>query len=173
MAVHQLALARRHGDEPQTQSVKEADMLACPKILFGDDANETGDAEIEDGAVRVRWQSRRCESGRCRPACLDRGERLSATLIVWSRIDGELRQRDLAYLAGIRTRDLERRVPGPILGFWSRVGARLNRLGNQLTGAQRAAVERALYDRVRPLSRVELAERNARLNARGFAEFML
>jgi len=142
-------------------------------LNVGDDANEAGDAAIEDGAVRVRWQSLRCESGRCRPACLDRGERLSATLVVWSRVDGELRPRDLAYLAGIRTRDLERRIPGPILGFWGRAGARLNRLGNQLTGAQRAAVERALYARVRPLSRGELADRNARLKARGLAEFML
>ena len=146
-------------------------MLTFLKVV--DDANEAGDAAIDDGAVRVRWQSRRCEGGRCGPAYLDRGERLSATLVVWSRVDGELRPRDLAYLAGIRTRDLERRVPGPILGFWSRAGARLNRLGTQLTGAQRAMVERALYDRVRPLSRGELAERNARLKARGFPELML
>ena len=146
-------------------------MLTFLKV--GDDANEAGVAAIDDGAVRVRWQSRRCESGRCGPAYLDRGERLSATLVVWLRVDGELRPRDLAYLAGIRTRDLERRVPGPILGFWSRADTRLNRLGNQLTSAQRAVVERALYDRVRPLSRGELAERNARLKARGFPELML
>ena len=142
-------------------------------LKVGDDANKAGVAAIDDGAVQVRWQCRSCVSGRCGPAYLDRGDRLSATLVVWTRVDGELRPRDLAYLASIRTRDLERRVPGPILGFWNRVGARLNRLGTQLTGAQRAVVERALYDRVRPLSRGELVERNARLKARGFPELML
>jgi len=148
-------------------------MIALPKILFIDDPNEAGGAAIEDGSVRVRWQSRRCESGHCGPACLNRGERLSATLVKWSRIDGELKPHDLAYLAGIRTRDLERRVPGSILGFLDRAGARLNRLGGQLTGAQRAMVERVLHERVRPLSRGELDERNDRLKSFGLAQFML
>ena len=99
----------------------------------------------------VRWQ---------RKKRVDRnkwGRLLCAVLVESRRVDGEPRQRTVAYLGGIREGCVERFL-GHHACFWRDVTQRLDHLGDDLAPAEREKVEEALAKRVRRLTESEFAE---------------
>ena len=107
----------------------------------------------------VRWQSRE----RTRDGCLSRGRdvHLLAVLVEAVRVDGRPRQKHVAVLASIYER--ERGHALAQAEFWERVAARLDRLGNRMTAAERKHVETMLARKVaRPtVKQREAARRRA------------
>jgi hypothetical protein len=89
----------------------------------------------------VRWSIRKQDARRC------------AALVESVRIDGQPRQRHIAYLASIignKIDNVHRRR-----WFWDRVHDRLDRLGNRMTIEERRRIEKIVAAKVPRLSREE------------------
>ena len=98
----------------------------------------------------VRWQ---------RKKRVDRnklGHLLCAVLVESRRVDGEPRQKTVAYLGGIREGCVERFLEHHAC-FWRDVTQRLDQLGDDLAPEERKTVEEALAKRVRRLTESEFA----------------
>jgi hypothetical protein len=88
-----------------------------------------------------------------------RYKRMRALLIESVRVDGKPRQRHLAFLGSVTYQDrndVEERWQ-----FWRNADQALYRLGNRLSPIQRGEVEKALAERIRPLtpSQIEACEK--------------
>ncbi len=104
----------------------------------------------------VRWQ---------RKKRVDRdkwGQLLCAVLVESRRVDGEPRQRTIAYLGSIREGCIESAL-GWHVEFWHDVARRLDQLGDGLAPDEREKVEAALAKRVRRLTESEFAKVNKML----------
>jgi hypothetical protein len=91
----------------------------------------------------IRWQRRYREK--------DGNNRWTAILAESRRVNGKPRQHHIATLGSI-TLPIAYRPVGDVddrCAFWERASARLDRLGNQVSAADREHVEASLEDRVR------------------------
>ncbi len=111
----------------------------------------------------VRWQ---------RKQRADRdnwGPLLCAVLVESRRVDGEPRQRTVAYLGGIREGCIESAL-GHHVKFGRNVARRLDTLGDDLAPAERKKVEEALAKRVRRVTDAERAELEKMLASLGLTK---
>jgi hypothetical protein len=91
---------------------------------------------------------------------------LTATLVESRRVDGQPRQRVVAYLGAIReARARDPELPDLQFRFWTQVSARLDRLANRLSPEQRAAIEARLAERVSRPTAEEAAAAEAKITA--------
>jgi|EndMetStandDraft_8_1072994.scaffolds.fasta_scaffold50255_2 hypothetical protein len=93
----------------------------------------------------VRWQT---------TVAAGEFHRLRAVLVESKRIDGKPRQLHIAFLGSLdyaRRGEIEERWY-----FWTSALQRLDRLDNRLSAEQRGAIEKALAERVRPLTPAQI-----------------
>ncbi len=99
----------------------------------------------------VRWQVRSRKRRGGSPL-------LTAVLVESRRVDGQPRQRVIAYLGGIRERYIDEREKEHI-AFWTRVDDRLDELG--LDAGTRARIEASVESRERRVTPESQAEFDA------------
>ncbi len=71
-----------------------------------------------------------------------------ALLVENRRVNGKVRQRHLAYLAGFHEGSL--RVPAQRLHLWDKITQRFDGLGAHISPAQRVAIEETMRKRIGP-----------------------
>ncbi len=113
----------------------------------------------------VRWQRKKRVDHR------KLGPLLCAVLVESRRVDGEPRQRTVAYLGGIREGCIERFL-GRHIQFWQDVTERLDALGDDLGPDEREKIEEALAKKVRRVTDAERAELDKLLASLGLSKFV-
>ena len=99
----------------------------------------------------VRWQRKKRVDRR------GQGPLLCAVLVESRRVEGEPRQRTVAYLGGIREGCVESKLAHHV-HFWQNVTQRLDQLGDDLGPGKRERVEEVIAKRVRRVTDAERAE---------------
>ena len=110
----------------------------------------------------IRWQYRRRKYNQCGPG----GEpdaRWSAVLVENERVDGQPKQRHIAYLVGFTESAV--RIINCRCDIWDTISAKLDELSNRMTAIERKKIEAAIATKLLPrLTAAEYKE-----VARGYA----